>query len=148
MSTDQATALLPEAAALSILCYVAYTDWRKRRIPNTAILLLIALFPVYCLTQGYNLRQASIIVAIAGAVAALFLVFYLRRGMAAGDVKLAFAAFLWVQPTNLILPLVVLASLSLLLALLYSAPSRTHATASLPYGVALALTGASAIVFT
>ncbi|MEC5409759.1 prepilin peptidase [Paraburkholderia sp. MPAMCS5] len=93
------TANVPPPIAPCVIAFViaaASTDIQCRRIPNVLVGagLLGALF-VQCWLKG---MEAGAIAWMTGAVAglALFLPFYLVRGMAAGDVKLLAMVGAWI----------------------------------------------------
>jgi prepilin peptidase CpaA len=81
--------------AAAALLQIAWTDLRQFRIPNPAIIVLAVLFFLHAAVSG-RWVGAHWNVAFAGLMCIPMLVFYARRLMGAGDVKLLTVAFLWV----------------------------------------------------
>lgn len=80
--------------AAAVLFYVALTDLRSFRIRNDMLVILLALFLFHAAASGrwtgiyWNLGFALLMLAV-------MLVFYARKLMGGGDVKLLAVAFLW-----------------------------------------------------
>jgi prepilin peptidase CpaA len=72
---------------------IAWSDWQRRRIPNSLVVAGLTVAVLGLVFQGQTLLGASPALSLAGAVAGLLLMLplYATRVMAAGDVKL-FAA--------------------------------------------------------
>ena len=72
---------------------IAWSDWQRRRIPNSLVAAGLTVAVLGLIFQGQTLFGASPLLSLAGAVAGLLLMLplYVTRVMAAGDVKL-FAA--------------------------------------------------------
>jgi Flp pilus assembly protein protease CpaA len=137
-----------EAMLLWLVAQAAVTDLAVRRIPN--VLVLAGL----CLALAWQLWTAAPAAAVllwlggAGAGLALFLPFYLLRGMAAGDVKLLamVGAFLGPQAVLEVAVYSALVGGGMALALLQLARWRGTVALALPYGVAIGV-GTAAVVF-
>ena len=81
--------------AAATLLQLAWTDLRKYRIPNLPVVVLAAVFFLHAAVSG-RWVDAHWNVAFAALMFVPLLVFYARRLMGAGDVKLLTVAFLWV----------------------------------------------------
>jgi prepilin peptidase CpaA len=79
----------------ALLFYVAYNDLRHYKIRNELILALAVLFVIHAVVSG-RWTSAQWNVAFAAVMLAAMLLFYARRLMGGGDVKLLGVAFLWV----------------------------------------------------
>ena len=87
-------ARLVVAAALSgVLCWASVSDVRDRRIPNRAVLAVIALFGVWTLLDAGGGLLSGVLAAALGFTVGYAL--YLLKVMGAGDVKLFSAAALF-----------------------------------------------------
>lgn len=87
--------LYVKAAAIAVLFYVGLTDFRTFKIPNETVLLLLLLYIAYALVA----RTRSEIVwnmIVAAGVFCILLLFYARRALGGGDVKLLSVVSLWV----------------------------------------------------
>ncbi len=79
---------------LCLIC-IAWEDWRHRKIPNRYITGLILWWAV---SQATDWRRGLSAVAVAGLVFLVSILFHClagRRGLGAGDIKLYFAATLY-----------------------------------------------------
>lgn len=87
--------LLISASIVSLFCYIAYVDFRTFRIPNRALLLLLAL---YVLGSIFYVRLTGVIGdgLFAALVFAICLLFYSRNALGGGDVKFLPVAFLFI----------------------------------------------------
>ncbi len=77
--------------------YVALCDWQGYRIPNRALMCLLALWPIYLLTApqaGFWWQN----ILLAGAILGLGMLAWQRGWIGAGDVKFLSAAALWIPP--------------------------------------------------
>ena len=130
---------------------VTWSDWTRRRIPNSLVAAGLGVAALGLVFQGQTLLGAPPVLSLAGALAGLLamLPLYLSRTMAAGDVKLfaaigALAGFWALLPVWLVAS--VLAGLHAVLLLSakrltpqYSATPALGAFARLPYGLHLAI---------
>jgi prepilin peptidase CpaA len=83
------------AVTAGVLLYIAIVDLKRYTIPNTAIVVLAALFLVYTAVTGrWHILPWNL--AIAGIIFAVLLYFYSRSWMGGGDVKMLTVAFLWI----------------------------------------------------
>jgi prepilin peptidase CpaA len=149
-----------QAMLLLLVSCAAVNDLATRRIPNR--LLLAALACALVLRLLSSAPGAALLAALGGLLLglALFLPFYLLRGMAAGDVKLLAVVGAFAGPRDVLTIavltwcvggvmalLVVLARGRLRLALgnvrdmvrLVPAPRQKASAGAIPYGVAIAI---------
>ncbi len=147
-------------AASGLLAALAVSDLRARRLPNSMIAALAALYVVHALVAGQADAFAPsthlMAAAIAFAVAALLC---FVGWIAGGDAKLAAAVFLWAGPGHALPVFVIVSICGLVVALCAlgaGAAMRLDARAAhwtawlapargVPYGVALASGGAVAV---
>ncbi|MGH6997921.1 MAG: A24 family peptidase [Phenylobacterium sp.] len=144
------------AAILSgVLICVAVSDVMDRRIPNAAVLAVVALFALWALAdRGASLGSGLAAAAIGFAVG---FVFYLMRIMGAGDVKLftAVALFTGLGYLHLFALATVLAGGAMAVVAMAARPRRALVMFTLkgrgdfgrgiPYGVAIAVGGLIAV---
>jgi prepilin peptidase CpaA len=150
--------ILAPVAGLSLWC--AWTDLASRRIPNIAVLVLAALYPV-ALAAGLLEGSALVGLTFAGAVFALGLAGFALGAIGGGDVKLAAVLGLWAGSSDLagfllvtaltgaVLSILILATRNLPFAHYLSGPLKAGPQTdgheipreSVPYGVALAAGG-------
>ena len=125
--------VLVRCLALLLAFFCSYSDIRSRRIPNIAVLVLVALAVAQSLSTGVWLSwQHGILAVIVGF--ALFAV----RCFGAGDVKYFWACMLAV-PDQIETLLIGTALAGLVLAIVYLARHRFRPkeVGTLPYGVAI-----------
>ena len=135
-----------ETLALLTFASLVVTDVFFRKIYNTQNLLLLALFVLALLLDPTRSQTLLFSFIVAFAAALLALVLYALQGFAAGDVKLAFSTFLWLDPATLQPALIVLAIATFLLALFYGLRQRqTQKTQTVPFGAALSAAGITAL---
>lgn len=84
-----------EAAAVAVLGYVAFTDFRTFKIHNSSVLLLLVLYGLYALIARSRHEVLSDIILGAIMFGALFW-FYTKGVVGGGDVKLVPVVCLWV----------------------------------------------------
>jgi prepilin peptidase CpaA len=151
-----------KAMAYLILVILALSDLRARRLPNVWVSAFAALYLLEAALNGSTLREFAAHAALGAFSLALAAVLFRLRWLGGGDVKLGAAIFFWCDPGYAIALLVIvavfgallgLAMLALTLALRHPACSglarRTTWISSargVPYGVALALGGATAVL--
>ncbi|WP_374575604.1 prepilin peptidase [Phenylobacterium sp.] len=155
MSFPEAAQVVTAALLTGVLGWAALSDVRTRRIPNLAVILVLALFPLWAIAGGA--------VSLPGALGAGALAFAVGFGLyafgvvGAGDAKLFAAVALFAGITHLgafalatVLVGGVMAVVSLimrprwtLMALLSGA--RLSSEQGIPYGVAISLGGAGAV---
>jgi Flp pilus assembly protein protease CpaA len=85
-----------ESAAIAVLFYVGYTDFRTFKIRNGCVLLLLVLYALLALVD----RTPSEVVAnvlLGVAMFAILLFFYTRGVVGGGDVKLLAVVSLWIK---------------------------------------------------
>lgn len=84
-----------EALAIVLLCYIAVTDFRIFKVSNTSVALLFLLYGMYALVFRSPYEILSNL-ALGGITFGLLLLFYARRVIGGGDVKLVPVVALWV----------------------------------------------------
>jgi prepilin peptidase CpaA len=84
-----------EIAAVAVLGYIAYTDFRNFKITNGSVLLLLLLYGLYALVARPPYEILSNVTLGAIMFAVLFW-FYTKRVVGGGDVKLVPVVCLWV----------------------------------------------------
>ena len=78
----------------AVLFYAAWNDLRRHRIPNELVAVLAGLFVVHAILSGrwtgmhWNIAFAFLMFLV-------MLVFYIRKTMGGGDLKLLTVGFLW-----------------------------------------------------
>ncbi|MND97752.1 Type IV leader peptidase family protein [compost metagenome] len=143
------------AAFCAVAAWIAISDIRHRRIPNLALLVLLALFLPWCfLAGGVHFGPAIVAAAIALVVT---MALWLTKIIGAGDSKMFATVALFMGLDNLpaMALLTVLIGGVMALASFASRPRRALAMITLrgkgdwgrgiPYGVAIALAGAIGI---
>ena len=144
------------------LAILALSDLRWRRLPNVWVSAFAVLYLLEAALNGSTLRECAAHAVLGAFSLALAAVLFRLRWLGGGDVKLGAAVFLWCGPAYAIALLVIvsvsgallgLSMLALTLALRHPACSglvrRTTWISSargVPYGVALALGGAIAVL--
>jgi prepilin peptidase CpaA len=103
-SNTLAHAVLVITAA--VLGYVAWNDLRQHKIRNELIIVLAVLFVFHAIASGQWVELHWNFV-VAFLMFLIMLIFYIRKGMGGGDIKLLTIAFLWVGYTC-ILPFAIL----------------------------------------
>jgi Flp pilus assembly protein protease CpaA len=84
-----------EAAAVLVLCYVGFTDFRTFKIRNQNILLLLILYAMYAVVVRSTLEILANVI-LATIMFALLVWLYTKHILGAGDVKLIPVICLWV----------------------------------------------------
>ena len=142
------------AAALPVLLvWAAAVDILTRAIPNSVVLLLIALFGVFAATAGMPLTQIAAHTACAGGVLAFGFLLFSRSMIGGGDAKLLAAAALWFGFDSLLhfLAGTALAGGVLSLACLAASAVKVQLGSeqafarTIPYGAAIATGGLAAL---
>jgi prepilin peptidase CpaA len=135
---------------LLLVGLAAACDLASRRIPNVLVGAGLLLAPMLHFTACGPL--APLQQGLAGALAggAIFLPFYLLRGMAAGDVKLMAMVGAFMGPANAVLAAILtcLAGGVLAMAMLIGARCAGRRAESMPYAVAIAVGTACAVAAT
>jgi len=131
-------------AAILMICS-AISDLRWREISNGLNGLIAVLAIPFWFAAGWALwPDVAILVGVAAAIFAAFLLMFLFNAMGGGDVKNVFAVFLWV-PVPLTTPSLMVMALSgaaLSAAMLvWQIVKRPEAKPQVPYGVAIAAAG-------
>jgi len=143
------------AAALGvILTWVAYSDFRARRIPNASILAILGLFVFWTIVHHFT--------GLGGTLLCAALVLLITFGLSiakifgAGDAKLLTVLALFMGPNHLLgfLAVTALAGGGLAIMALAVNPWRMRSSGSpsslvargVPYGVAIAIGGAVTMV--
>ena len=85
-----------EAATIAVLCYVGYTDFRTFKIRNDSIILLLILYVLYATLKRSPFEIISNVV-LAVVMFGVLLLFYTKRLIGGGDVKLLSVVCLWVS---------------------------------------------------
>lgn len=96
-------ALVQKGALLTgclFLAFVAWEDFRKFRVRNRSVLILMAIYVVFAVARG---SFGPLVLDLAGGLLlfALGFAFWLLRMIGAGDAKLFFAVGCWVSLPNL-----------------------------------------------
>jgi prepilin peptidase CpaA len=84
-----------EIAAVAVLLYVGFTDFRTFKIRNDVLLLLVALYVLLAIVSRPSIEIIENIV-LAILIFAVLLWFFAQRVIGGGDVKLLSVACLWV----------------------------------------------------
>jgi prepilin peptidase CpaA len=79
----------------AVLFYMAWTDMWQNKIRNELILVLAGLFVIHAVLSGRWIEMYWNF-AVAFLVFLMLLIFYRRKALGGGDVKLLTVAFLWV----------------------------------------------------
>jgi prepilin peptidase CpaA len=142
--------LLPLALATPILLWIAWTDFSRMRIRNSAVLAALAVF--VATTPAIGLGEASLRLLAATAVFVTGFAMFSARLVGGGDVKMGAALLLFV-PTGtyslfafifagaMLLGIVAIESLRSIPALRRAGPVSLRARGTFPMGVALGLSG-------
>lgn len=85
-----------KAAAVAVLFYVGFTDFRTFKIRNDVLLLLLVLYILYALF-GRSWFEIVTNVIVATVMFGVLLYFYAQRAIGGGDVKLLPIVCLWVS---------------------------------------------------
>ncbi|APE27067.1 A24 family peptidase [Aurantiacibacter gangjinensis] len=133
-------------AALAIaLLIAAFTDIRERRIANWLNLAIAAGAPLFWIASGLSpWPDIAIQFGFAVAVFAVLSLLFAMRAMGGGDVKLLTALALWVDPTNFMRLVIMMALIGGVLTLVvwgWHAIRRNQYKPKIPYGVAIAAAG-------
>jgi Flp pilus assembly protein protease CpaA len=84
-----------EVAAVAVLAYVGFTDFRTFKIRNDVVLLLFALYVLLAFVDRSRF-EILIDVALAAIMFGVLLWFYAYRVVGGGDVKLMTVVCLWI----------------------------------------------------
>jgi prepilin peptidase CpaA len=79
----------------AVLFYAAWVDLRDYKIRNELILVLVGLFIVHAIFSG-QWTEIYWNLAVAFGIFLISVIFYIRKGVGGGDVKLLTVGFLWV----------------------------------------------------
>jgi prepilin peptidase CpaA len=85
----------------AVLLYAAWTDLREFKIRNELVLVLVGLFVLHAILTGQWV-EIYWNFAVAFGILVISVVFYIRKGMGGGDVKLLTVAFLWAGLTGML----------------------------------------------
>jgi prepilin peptidase CpaA len=146
---------------LASLLYLAVIDVRDRRLPNSLVLLIAALFFVDALILRMPLHDVVSHLIVAFTVLVICAILFAFKMLGGGDAKLGAVIFLWAG-TWLSLPALTLISIIGTVVSLISLATRNmnrhqahfllrglalfSSERGVPYGVALALGGGTVIV--
>ena len=145
------------ALAAFSLIWGAVNDAAKFRIPNSATIALLILFPAYVFTAPENIEWEQNLFSFVILLAVGFFMFS-RNLAGAGDVKLLAAAGLWAGVESLAVLLFITALAGGLLGLVMAGlawnrnrslpPSQTVSLRKvpIPYGVAIAIGGLASLL--
>ena len=133
-------------AGLAIaLVYAAFTDLRRRQIDNWLNAAIALSAPLYWWASGISLwPDVAIQIGVGIAAFAVFAAIFALRMMGGGDVKLLTALALWVDPTNFLRLLIIMAIVGGVLTLVmgfWHITRRRKDKLAIPYGVAIACAG-------
>ena len=142
------------AALTSVLASAAYSDYRRRMIPNHSVIAVIVLFAAWTAVHGFKGLGVAVLTAIAMLALTVFL--YARKVFGAGDAKLFSALALFSGFDHLVGFAMVMALTGGLLAVVglmldparaLSARGNTFGEVGrgVPYGIAIAFAGAFTI---
>lgn len=84
---------------VGLLARSAWTDIFHRRIPNSAVVLIVLLWPLHASTLEPQVAAASVFIAVS--VLVLGVMVWLAGWLGAGDAKLLTAVALWAGPAHL-----------------------------------------------
>jgi prepilin peptidase CpaA len=136
--------LLMTLAAILMICS-AISDLRWREISNGLNGLIAAFAIPFWYFAGWSLwPHVAIVVGVALAVFAFFLLLYAVGGMGGGDVKNVFAVFLWVPTpiaTQALMMMALAGAAVSAVMLVHKIVTRPKDKPEVPYGVAIAAAG-------
>jgi prepilin peptidase CpaA len=93
-----------EIAAVAVLLYVGFTDFRTFKIRNDVLMLLVVLYvPLAIVSPSCSWGEVVRSIALAVLVFAVLLWFFAQKLIGGGDVKLLSVACLWVGAQNALL---------------------------------------------
>ncbi len=133
-------------AALAIaLVIAAFTDLRRRQIDNWLNAAIALTAPLYWWASGLSLwPDVAIQLGVGVGAFVVFAALFAMRMMGGGDVKLLTALALWVDPTNFIRLLIIMAIVGGVLTLVMGVNHvlrKRKEKLAIPYGVAIATAG-------
>ena len=140
---------LLEGGACVLFAVSMATDLRRRQIPNTVPVLLLALFGAYAFTDTIGSLDSLWPHLVIGVVMlGVGFVLYLTGSLGAGDGKLLAVAGLWVGLADMRLFLFGLGAAALVLCVFVMLPFATtrNMRRNLPFAVAIAPAAMAAIV--
>jgi len=151
--SSQVMSLLINGALLVILACVCVIDWRTKTIPDS-LWIALALLGVFRVGCGYvgllgDPIPVTVIDATIGALAAsipLFVLAYSTGGFGGGDIKLIFAAGIFLGWQPVILALLIGIALGALVAIVLLATKRATRKTAIAFGPYLAM-GIAAAAF-
>ncbi|WP_414445354.1 prepilin peptidase [Burkholderia sp. 22PA0106] len=154
--------LLMRIVVACLLAWLATVDLRTRRLPTRAVAAIAVLFPVDAVLVGMPAAEMGLHLAVALLILLAGFALFAARMLGGGDVKLAAAIFLWVGVTGFMPALTLVSVIGTIVGFISLATRRLSPSAErrgvrrwlalfsgargVPYGVALALGGATAIV--
>jgi prepilin peptidase CpaA len=132
-------------ALVVALLTAAFTDLRSRQIANWLNLGIALGAPLFWWATGLTLwPDVAAQLGVAAVTFAFLTVLFVMNAMGGGDVKLLTALALWIDPTNFLRLIIVMALLGGVLTLIFGGlhvfRRRTEKVA-IPYGVAIAAAG-------
>lgn len=131
------------------LLTAAFTDIRRRKIDNKLNAAIAATAPLYWWAAGMALwPDVAIQIGFAVAVAALLIGLWSMKWIGGGDIKLLAALALWIPPIPYVTLLTVMALVGGVLTILiacFHIAARRKGKPVVPYGVAIAIGGLSAL---
>jgi prepilin peptidase CpaA len=142
--------LLPLALAAPILVWIAWTDFSRMRIRNSAVLVALAVFVLT--VPAIGLGEATLRLMAAAAVFVAGFAMFAARMVGGGDVKMGSALLLFI-PTGtyalfgflfsgaMLLGIALMLSLRAVPALRRAGPVSLRAKGTFPMGLALGLSG-------
>ena len=133
-------------AVLAIaLLVAAFTDLRNRHIGNWLTGAIALTAPLFWWASGLALwPDIALQLGVAAATFAVLAALFALRAMGGGDVKLLTALALWIEPTQFVRLVFMMALLGGVLTIAFAAwhvMRRQREKLAIPYGVAISLAG-------
>src|SRR6187551_630858 len=94
MATSTVLAYLVLVVTAAVLFYAAWNDLRRFRIPNELVGALAVLYLIHAIVSG-RWNEIPWNAALAFLMFLIMLIFYVRKTMGGGDLKLLTIGFLW-----------------------------------------------------
>jgi len=154
--------LLMRMVVACLLAWLAMRDLRERRLPTRAVAAIAVLFPIDALLIGMPIAEMAIHLAVGVLILLVGIALFAARMLGGGDAKLAAAILLWAGMTEFMPALTLISVIGTVVGIISFATRHLSPEAEqrgllrwlalfsgargVPYGVALALGGGTAIV--